>query len=190
LKSETATSHRRLEAQLGLLDRPLDVHRYRCVLETFYGFYVPVEAELARLAAAQPPLGFPLRARAELIGRDLLTLGLSPAELTGLSLCCERPALTSFEDLAGCLYVLEGACLGGQVVAPLVSRRLGVAKDRGASFFAGDEERTLQRWAVIVAWLDALPDSGASPDRIIDAAKATFDAFARWAALARAGCHG
>lgn len=190
LKRETAAIHRRLEAQLGLLDPRLDVHRYRCVLGTFYGFYVPVETDVALLAAAQPPLGFPLRARAELIGRDLLALGLSPAELAELALCGDRPALTSFEDLAGCLYVLEGACLGGQVVAPLVSWRLGVAKDRGASFFAGDGERTLQRWAVVVAWLDALPDSGASPDRIIDAAKATFDAFARWAALAREDCHG
>ena len=190
LKSETAATHRRLEAQLGLLDRRLDVHRYRCVLETFYGFYVPVETDVARLAAAQPPLAFPLRTRAELIGRDLLALGLSPADLTGLALCDDRPALTTFEDLAGCLYVLEGACLGGQIVAPLMSSRLGVAKDRGASFFAGDEERTLQRWAVVVAWLGSLPDSGASPDRIIDAAKATFGAFARWAALAREDCHG
>jgi heme oxygenase len=190
LKKETAASHRCLEAQLGLLDSGLDVRRYRRVLETFYGFYVPVETDVARLAATQPSLGFPLRARSELIGRDLVALGLSPAELMTLALCVDRPALTSFEDLAGCLYVLEGASLGGQVVAPLLSRRLGLTKDRGASFFAGDEERTRQRWAVIVAWLNGLPDSGASPARIIDAAKATFGAFARWAALPREDRHG
>ena len=186
LKRETAAAHQCLEAQLGLLDPSLDVHRYRRVLETFYGFYVPVEMDVARLAAVEP-LGFPLRARAELIARDLLALGLSPADLAALPLCRERPELSCVEDLAGCLYVLEGACLGGQVLSPLMHRRLGLAKGSGAAFFAGDEERTLPRWATIVAWLDGLPRTGASTAKIISAATATFSAFARWAAFARGG---
>ena len=140
LKRETTAVHQHLETQLGLLDPSLDVHRYRRVLETFYGFYVPVEIDVTRLAAAEPPLGFSLRARAELIERDLLALGRSPAELAALPLCSDRPELSCSEDLAGCLYVLEGACLGGQVLIPLLHRRLGLAKDSGAAFFAGDEE--------------------------------------------------
>ena len=183
----SAAAHQHLEAQLGLLDPGLDVHRYLRVLETFYGFYVPVEIDVTRLAAAGLPLGFPLRARADLIERDLLALGRSPPELAALPLCRDRPELSSFEELAGSLYVLEGACLGGQVLIPLLHRRLGIAKDSGAAFFAGDEERTLPRWAVIVAWLDGLPRTGASTAKIISAAKATFDAFARWAAVARGG---
>lgn len=179
--------HQHLEAQLGLLDPRLDVHGYRRVLETFFGFYVPVEIDVTRLAAAGPPLGFPLHARAELIERDLLALGLSPAELASLPLCSDRPELSCFEDLAGCLYVLEGACLGGQVLTPLLHRRLGLAKDSGAAFFAGDEEWTLPRWTVIVAWLDGLPRTGASTAKIVSAANATFDAFARWAAVGRGG---
>jgi heme oxygenase (biliverdin-IX-beta and delta-forming) len=187
LKRETAAAHQHLEAQLGLLDPSLDVHRYLRVLETFYGFYVPVEIDVTRLAAAEVPLGFPLRARAELIERDLLALGRSPAELAALPLCSDRPELSCFEDLVGCLYVLEGACLGGQVLTPLLHRRLGLAKDSGAAFFAGDEEWTLPRWTVVVAWLDGLPRTGASTAQIIRTAKATFDAFARWAAVARGG---
>ena len=64
LKRETAAVHQDLEAQLGLLDPSLDVPRYLRVLEIFYGFYVPVEIDLTRLAAAELALGFPLRARA------------------------------------------------------------------------------------------------------------------------------
>ena len=186
LKRETTAEHQHLEDQLGLLDPTLDVHRYLRVLERFYGFYVPVEIDLAGLAAAQP-LGFPLRARAELIARDLLALGRSPAELAALPLCRDRPELSCVEDLAGCLYVLEGACLGGQVLTPLLHQRLGLAKDGGAAFFAGDEEWTLPRWTVVVAWLDGLPRTGASTAQIIRTAKATFDALARWAAVARGG---
>ena len=186
LKRETASAHQHLEDKLGLLDPGLDVHRYLRVLERFYGFYVPVEIDVARLAAAEP-LGFALRARAALIERDLLALGRSPAELAALPLCRDRPELSCFEDLAGCLYVLEGACLGGQVLIPLLQRRLGVAKDSGAAFFAGDEEGTLPRWTVVVAWLDGLPRTGASTPKIIRAATATFSAFARWAAVTRGG---
>ena len=63
LKRETAAVHQHLEAQLGLLEPSLDVHRYLRVLETFYGFYVPVEIDVTRLAA-ESPLGFPFCARA------------------------------------------------------------------------------------------------------------------------------
>ncbi len=61
LRRETAGLHRHLEAQLALHDPRLSMHGYRHVLRAFYGFYPPVEAGLARLAAAGPPLGFPLR---------------------------------------------------------------------------------------------------------------------------------
>jgi heme oxygenase len=88
-------------------------------------------------------------------------------------------------DLAGCLYVLEGASLGGQALSRLLHRRLGLAKGSGAAFFAGDEERTLPRWTVIVAWLDGLPRTGVSSAKIISAATGTFGAFARWAAVSR-----
>jgi heme oxygenase len=190
LKRETAAVHRQLEDQLGLLDPGLDVQRYRRVLERFYGFYVPVEIDVARLAAAERSLGFPLRARAELIERDLLACGLAPAQLAALPLCRYRPELSCLEDLAGCLYVLEGACLGGQALTPLLSRQLGLTKDSGAAFFAGDEERTMSRWTTVVAWLGGLPRTDASTSRIIGTAKATFDGLARWAALTRGDNHG
>ena len=83
--------------------------------------------------------------------------------------------------------MLEGACLGGQVLSPLLHGDSASTKGSGAAFFAGDEEWTLPRWTVIVAWLDGLPRTGASTAQIISAATATFDAFARWAAVARGG---
>jgi heme oxygenase len=56
--------------------------------------------------------------------------------------------------------VLEGACLGGQVIAPVLQRRLGVAEGSGASFFVGDGAATAARWARVVAWLDDLVAHG------------------------------
>ena len=180
LKRETATVHQRLEAQLGLLEPQLSLHRYRKVLETFYGFYAPVEISLARLAAVVTPIGFPLRARAGLIESDLVALGLSPRELAELPWCSDLPPLSCAEHLAGCLYVFEGACLGGQVVARALQRQLGVAKGSGASFFVGDADGTAARWRLVLTWLEGLERVGAPNEPIVASALATFSTLARW----------
>jgi heme oxygenase len=180
LKRETAGLHQRLEAQLGLLEPELSIHRYQRVLRTFYGFYAPVEASLVRLAAAGPPLGFPLRARCELIESDLHALGMARHKLVGLPRCTDLPRLSCPEDLAGCLYVLEGACLGGQVIAQALHQQLGVDKGSGASFFVGDAEATSARWILVLTWLDGLAGAGARSEEIVASACATFLTFARW----------
>jgi heme oxygenase len=180
LKCETATLHLRVEAQLGLLESPLSLARYRQVLEAFYGFYAPIEIGVSRLAAASPPLDFPLRARAGLIESDLFALGLSRRELTELPWCAELPRLSCREHLAGCLYVLEGACLGGQVVAKALQRQLELTKGSGASFFVGDAEGTAARWRLVLIWLESLVRVGARTEQIVASARATFLALARW----------
>lgn len=181
LKRETADLHRRLELALGLLESELSLDRYRRVLEFFLGFYAPIEAGMARVASAGPPLGLPLQARAALIESDLLSLGLSRREITDLPRCADLPPLSCAGELAGCLYVVEGACLGGQVIAPALRERLGVAKGSGASFFVGDGEGTRARWSLFLAWLEDLVHAGAAPAEIVASARATFLAFARWA---------
>jgi heme oxygenase len=180
LKQETAVLHQRLEAQLGLLDPALSLERYRRVLQIFYGFYAPAEAGLVLLAAAGHPLGFPLRARSALIEGDLLALGLSREEIGALPLCVALPRLSCLEDLAGCLYVLEGACLGGQIIASLLCRRFGMTKGSGASFFIGDAEGTPTRWVLVLAWLEGVMCEGARSDEIVAAACATFQTLAQW----------
>jgi heme oxygenase len=97
-----------------------------------------------------------------------------------LSRCTNLPLLSSREDMAGCLYVLEGACLGGQVIVPTLRQRLAVDKDSGASFFVGDADATSARWILVLTWLDALVRAGARSDEIAASACATFLALARW----------
>jgi heme oxygenase (biliverdin-IX-beta and delta-forming) len=180
LRRETAGLHKRLEAKLGFFEPEFSIHRYVQVLQIFRGFYAPVEASLLRLTAVSPPLGFPLRARSELIESDLLALGLSRRDLAELPRCTNLPRLSCPEDLAGCLYVLEGACLGGQVIAPTLRQRLGVDKDSGASFFVGDAEATSARWTLVLTWLDALVCAGARSEEVAASACATFSTLTRW----------
>jgi heme oxygenase (biliverdin-IX-beta and delta-forming) len=180
LKRETADLHRRLETRLGLLDPTLSLDRYRRILELFLGFYAPLEEGMVRLASAGLALEFPLRDRTALIESDLLWIGLSRQEVADLPRCTDLPRLSSSAELAGCLYVIEGACLGGQFIAPVLRERLGVATSRGASFFTGDAEGTPARWSLFLAWLEGLVRGGAVTDEIVTSARATFGAFAQW----------
>lgn len=179
MKRETADVHQLLEAELALLDPDMAIDRYCRVLQAFHGFYAPVEATLERLAAGAS-LGFPLRARCELIATDLRALGLSPRDLAELPHCNDLPRLSCHEDLAGCLYVLEGACLGGQVVARALHQRFGLTRASGASFFIGEAEATAARWLLVLEWLDSVERRGARTDEVVSSARATFLTLGRW----------
>jgi heme oxygenase len=181
LKRATGDLHRRLETELRLLDADLSLDRYRRILECFFGFYAPVEAGIARVASARPALGLPLRERAALIESDLISLGLSRRDVAELPRCADLPRLSGTGEAAGCLYVLEGACLGGQMIAAALRERLGIARGSGASFFVGDAEETKERWSVFVSWLEGLGCAGAPIDEIVRSARATFLCFAQWA---------
>jgi heme oxygenase len=180
LKRETADLHRRLETSLGLLDPNLSLDRYRRILELFFGFYAPLEGGMVRLAPGGLAQGFPLRHRTGLIESDLRSIGLSRREVDSLPRCTDLPRLSSSAELAGSLYVTEGACLGGQFIAPVLRERLGVATSSGASFFTGDAEGTAARWSLFLAWLDGLVRGGAVIEEIVTSARATFLAFAQW----------
>jgi heme oxygenase len=180
LKRETAGLHRRLETDLGLLEADLSLDRYRRILELFFGFYSPIEAGMAHLVWAGLALEFPLQARAGLIESDLRSIGLSRCQVAGLHRCVDLPPLSSREELVGCLYVIEGACLGGQFIAPVLRDRLGVTQTCGASFFIGDAERTRERWRLFLICLEDLVHAGAAAKEIITSARATFLAFALW----------
>ncbi len=183
LRRETAPYHLTLDKRLDLLEPGLSLHRYRLVLESFHGFYAPVEDELPRLVAMTPSLGFPLRSRTELLERDLVALGLSRADIAALPRCANLPRLSQTEHLAGCLYVLEGACLGGQVIARALPDRLRVTGERGLSFFVGDGTKTGERWQLVLAWLEKLARSGASADEVVASARETFSSLRSWVEL-------
>jgi len=51
------------------------------------------------------------------------------------------PEVKSITEALGCLYVLEGATLGGQVIGRHLKKNLALDEDRGCAFFCsyGDE---------------------------------------------------
>lgn len=180
LRSATRDQHARIESELDLLSDNLSRERYRAVLGAFLGFYAPLEERLtARDFALASSVPFPLCERAPALRADLIALGAAPHELGAIPRCPYVPAIETVPQLAGCLYVIEGASLGGQIVARAVSRRFGYRRDNGAGFFASASPRT--RWPRVLAWLETV--AAREPDReaTVAAARAAFDALSRWA---------
>lgn len=177
LRRDTAAAHAAVEAQLDLQRPELSRDRYRALLAMFYGFYAPLEATLRSVA---PPTPFALRERAHLIARDLQSLGIDGAQLVQLPTCTTLPRLARQEHAAGCIYVLEGACLGGQIIARAVKASVGT--DTHTAFFIGEGNATAARWREVVAWLGALGGSGICADEVVGAARETFARLSDWAA--------
>ena len=80
----------------------------------------------------------------------------------------------------GCLYVLEGASLGGQVITRLVQDRLGIGPEDGGAFFYGYGNGTAARWESFRAYLEAYAEEHERQKAIIGAARATFKALGAW----------
>jgi heme oxygenase (biliverdin-IX-beta and delta-forming) len=180
LRHATNDLHHGLERELAAVFEQLSFASYRELLRALYGFYVPIEPALEQIARCHPELEIPIRGRAELLIRDLRALELEPSE-TSIS---RATWIGDADSAAGTLYVLEGSCLGGQVIARQVERRLDLGSEGGLAFFTGDGSATARRWREVIAWLEAFAArrDELQRDGIVEGARRTFDEMARWLA--------
>ncbi len=181
LKRDTQIHHEQIEQIIDLPSRLRSREAYRAVLVQFYGFYAPLEASLCRvegLALAVSDVA--ARLKTDLIARDLVALGVSAHELPTLPRCSDLPALPDVAHALGCLYVLEGASLGGQIIARQLAAGPGVTADSGGAFFSGYGPETGQMWRSFGIGLAAYATTPECEARIVTAARETFRAFERW----------
>lgn len=180
LREETRADHERVERVVPVMRDDLDVAAYRQLLSRFYGYHAPVEARLETLAPHLPAgLDWVVRRKCPALRRDLLALGLDESNLERLPRCRAIPDLSRPARALGCLYVLEGASLGGQVICRHLER-LAPEITRNRRFFCGYGEQTGVMWhAFRRALLRGVPTL-AEQDEAIDAAHETFRTFAVW----------
>jgi heme oxygenase len=183
LKRDTQFHHEQIERIVDLPSRLRSREAYRAVLVQFYGFYAPLEASLHRIEGLILALSdVAARRKAGLIARDLLALGLSPSELPALPRCGDLPALPDVAHALGCLYVLEGATLGGQIIARQLAAGPSVTADSGGAFFSGYGPETGPMWRSFGTGLAAYVTTPEREAGVVTAARETFRAFERWLA--------
>lgn len=179
LRRATRTAHDRLEARLPIGRSDPSMASYRAIVAAFHGFYEPLETRLGNVAPLLAPLPWEPRRKMHLLRADLLALGATAEGVDGLPRCERLPTVSDAPDALGCLYVVEGATLGGRVI----SRRLqplGISPESGGRFFHGYGERTGPMWAEFVDRLHAGAGDRREEDRTVEAAVAVFEALETW----------
>jgi heme oxygenase len=177
LKQETKVYHEQLEANAfarALMDGSLSRAAYGEMLQRFYGFYRPLEAQLQNVSIAG--LDIHARLKTPLLERDLRALGCYDETLP---LCPDVPVINSTARALGCMYVLEGATLGGQLIARQL-RKLGTTPENGAAFFNSYGENVGEMWKAFAAVTNAYAVANGHEDEMTAAACETFIAFERW----------
>ena len=179
LKSETRAEHNSIEATLGLTRPDLTAARYCQILKRFRGFYQPVEARISSIAGWGPSnLDFEPRRKVHLLDTDLKSLGVSTPER--LPVCQDLPTMVGVTAAFGCLYVLEGSTLGGQVVGRHIHKTIGMTPSTGGRFFYGYGDQTAAMWQVFRTALTAFAVSDSAQNQVVTAAISTFQSFRRW----------
>lgn len=183
LRHATQPIHRRLEARLPLLDSRLTATRYRNLLRTFFGFYVPLEASMEKSAPPALSADVARRRKSRWLLEDLLSLGDSTQIIETLPLCGELPQMTSQADVLGALYVVEGATLGGQFVVTSLCNSLGRNADRSVRFFTSYGPRVPEMWSSLLRILEAAAYDELEEQAILASACRTFASFEQWLIL-------
>lgn len=175
LRERTRGVHKRLEHALPLTEPDLTVAAYRVIVEAFYGFYAPLEVHLAAV------VGLPIHGRTKVwrLRADLRALGASESRVEALPRCASLPDVTTLARALGCLYVLEGATLGGRVIVRALGPHLDIGPATGAAFFEGYGAETGSMWRSFLAHVNA---SRGPLEETLAAAVDTFSTFERWLA--------
>jgi heme oxygenase len=180
LKTETRSNHNRTESAVDLQRQLQSLAGYQGMLARFYGLYQPLE-ELLKTEPAFPSNERPRLIKTGLLERDLAVLGMTSQELAALPVCRDLPLIDTAAASYGCLYVLEGATLGGQIVRREVAQRFPSLGETICRFFNPYESQTGRMWTDFCSDLSSfVAAQRATEDAIIAAAKATFACFERW----------
>jgi heme oxygenase len=179
LREQTRDEHLAIEQTLGLMSETLTLAAYRRTLERFHGFWQPVEARLQQRDELRAiGLDPAERAKTPLLAADLRALNGSDPD--ALPLCGEVPLVASTAAALGCMYVLEGASLGGQIISRHLGARLGITPERGGRFFHGYGERTGEMWRAFGAAVSGFALTPELQDEMVQAALGTFRSLRRW----------
>jgi heme oxygenase (biliverdin-IX-beta and delta-forming) len=180
LREATWPAHQRLEKRLDVKTRFGALPAYSAHLQKMWGFCAPLEQRLAGQPLAQVLPDCEARRKLPLLRCDLLALGAEAEDIAALPCCAELPACPDLAAALGCLYVLEGATLGGRTLLPLVQSRLGLAAHSGASFLASYGADVSAMWRSFGSALDSWCAPPLRTRRAAQAAIATFEALELW----------
>lgn len=172
IREATAVHHAALEAGFDAVGRLGEPERRRDLLERYLSVYAPAEAALAIALPPHPDFDFDFGARSARLQADLMCHGHTLPTIAMLPLQ-PPPSLTDHADAIGFAYVLEGATLGGRVIAREAMRR-GTSM-AGLTFFAHGGAQAGSRFRGFCGVLEQI--AGRNPPSAVDGAITGFTFF-------------
>ncbi|HEY0710870.1 MAG TPA: biliverdin-producing heme oxygenase [Polyangia bacterium] len=176
LRAATASRHAALDAAVAFDAATITRAEYGRFVTRLCALVIPLETRLHAIDGfrARLPEAEARRKSAALVA-DLAVLGHGPRP----AVLVQIPRIESEGAAWGCSYVLEGATLGGAVLARQMGPALGLAPGRGLSYWTvyGDQVGALWRsyLAALESWAASAPPR--EHGEAVEAAVATFDAF-------------
>lgn len=180
LRAGTAKHHSDLERRLPFFSEAFDLTSFISLTQAYYGFYIGLEEALQN--SCQIPVNFdlPSRLKSPLLHQDLVALGVSKNSIYTLPFCECIPTINSQGAFLGVMYVLEGATLGGQIIARRISERFHLDASTGTAFFNAYGADTGRRWQQFLYYLNHCSVPRDDFGLAVNAAKATFRSFEAW----------
>jgi heme oxygenase len=184
LKQATQHAHEQIEANTltaSIMQGAASQDQYVQLLQKFLGFYVPVEAAMSKMTEWESiGLNFDQRRKTPLLEKDLRALGVHDQVLETLPHCADLPTIASFPQALGCLYVFEGATLGGQLMTRQLQRLFGFDHETGCAFFSSYGSHVGPMWKAFGAALNNYAAERDVDQIILDAACTSFTKLDRW----------
>jgi len=165
---------------MPLLDPQMSLSTYRQLLARFFGYYSPLEDRLrTEVEIYWPTNEYKCSERAKVphLEKDLRVLGES---LEQLECCTNLPELNTPAQVLGCLYVIEGATLGGQIISKHLLANLGLGANNGAAFFHGYGANSGSQWQSFRSFLTRNAEPINQDDIIVASANETFKTLGEW----------
>lgn len=182
LRDATAQVHQALEAITPLSRTPLTAPDYLEHLVVTASVQWPLERALfaAHDWVALGLADAAARQRNAALEADLRVLGVPPERVLPAK---ALPDVSALGPAVGCLYVLEGSTLGGQLLCRRVEAALG--PEVPLTYLRGAGPRTGERWMVFCEFAEAL--AGKTPGLLEGAVRGAMGTFTALHEQARAG---
>ena len=182
LKQRTGDFHDALETKLRvLLSDGISLDQYAAVQKKFYCFYCPIETQLLSIRGwDDPEFALQDRLKVPLLVSDLAALAVDFGEIARWPFCDRLPRLETIPEALGCLYVLEGATLGGKLITRHLKRVLPLDESRGCSFFNSYGDDVGRMWSSFLGILARHCERHGDAEVVVQSACQTFASLDRW----------
>lgn len=175
LKEATRPQHDSLEGTVDIMNRAMTLEGYKNLLCKFYSFHAAIEQPLGAIDWQTLGFDFESRRKRHFLEKDFQYLDVDKSRI---DLWRDLPEINDAPQAVGCLYVLEGSTLGGQVISRHLRQNFDLTPANGAAFFNSYGERVGEMWKAFGAFANNYAEAHADEDEtIINAARQTFTSF-------------